>query len=56
MATMTIEDDVKKRAFEIFLERGGINGSDMDDWLKAEAELFKNNKKPPSARKPAKKT
>ncbi len=31
--------DVRRRAYEIFLERGGIHGHDIDDWLKAEKEL-----------------
>lgn len=30
---------VAKRAYEIFLERGGQHGSDSDDWLQAELEL-----------------
>ena len=31
--------EVEARAYEIFLERGGTHGSDMDDWLRAESEL-----------------
>jgi hypothetical protein len=32
-------DDIARRAFEIFLSRGGSHGHDMDDWLKAELEV-----------------
>ena len=31
--------EVRKRAFEIHIERGGIHGCDLDDWLQAEREL-----------------
>ena len=33
-------DEVTKRAYEIFLERGGICTMDLEDWLKAERELL----------------
>ena len=32
-------EETRKRAFEIHIERGGIYGCDLDDWLKAEREL-----------------
>jgi Protein of unknown function (DUF2934) len=31
--------EIRKRAFEIHIERGGIHGCDLDDWLQAEREL-----------------
>ena len=30
---------ISKRAYEIYLARGGTHGLDQEDWLKAEAEL-----------------
>jgi len=33
------EDDIRKRAYEIYCARGGGPGDEVDDWLKAEAEL-----------------
>jgi|HubBroStandDraft_6_1064221.scaffolds.fasta_scaffold1228893_2 hypothetical protein len=33
------EDEVRQRAYEIFLARNGGEGDELDDWLKAEAEL-----------------
>jgi len=27
------------RAYEIYLERGGLPGNELDDWLQAEREL-----------------
>ena len=34
-------DEVTRRAYEIFQERGGICTMDLEDWLKAERELRK---------------
>jgi Protein of unknown function (DUF2934) len=41
-------EEIRQRAFEIHLERGGNHGSDLDDWLLAELELqekYENNGK-----------
>ena len=32
-------DAVAKRAYELYLERGGQHGADLDDWLEAERQL-----------------
>jgi hypothetical protein len=32
-------DQIARRAYEIFLARGGQHGRDADDWLQAEREL-----------------
>ena len=37
--------EIRNRAFEIHIERGGIHGSDLDDWLQAERELQGKYKK-----------
>ena len=40
--------EIRKRAFEIYIERGGIHGCDLDDWLQAERELqekYRNSEK-----------
>jgi hypothetical protein len=36
-------EDVSRRAYEIFLERGATHGADLDDWLRAERELRGRN-------------
>ena len=33
------EAEIRERAFEIYLERGGIDGLDEKDWFQAEKEL-----------------
>jgi len=32
-------DDIRRRAYERYLERGGNHGRHFDDWLEAEREL-----------------
>jgi Protein of unknown function (DUF2934) len=32
-------EEIRQRAFEIYIEGGGIRGCDLDDWLQAEREL-----------------
>jgi hypothetical protein len=32
-------DQVAERAYEFFLARGGTDGHDVEDWLRAEAEF-----------------
>jgi hypothetical protein len=33
------ERDIRSRAYEIYLERGGNSGRALEDWLQAKAEL-----------------
>jgi hypothetical protein len=35
-------EQIRDRAYEIYLERGDASGSDLDDWLQAEHELTKS--------------
>jgi hypothetical protein len=39
------EEDIRKRAYDRYLERGGGHGMDFDDWLEAEKELKENRLK-----------
>ena len=36
-----IEQKIRLRAYELYLERGGVNGTPEGDWLRAEAEIRK---------------
>jgi hypothetical protein len=36
--------EIRRRAFEIHIERGGIHGCDLDDWMQAERELQQKHK------------
>jgi len=31
--------EIERRAYELYLERGGEDGHDVDDWMRAEREL-----------------
>jgi DUF2934 family protein len=33
------EEEIRFRAYQRYLERGGVHGADFDDWLLAEREL-----------------
>ena len=33
------EQDIRRRAYEIYLERGAQPGHELEDWLQAEREL-----------------
>jgi len=33
------QDEIARRAYELFLHRGSVPGYETDDWLQAEAEL-----------------
>ena len=32
-------EEIRQRAFEMFIARGGTHGCDLDDWFQAEREL-----------------
>jgi hypothetical protein len=34
-------EEIRRRAYEIYLERDGLPGDELDDWLRAERELQK---------------
>jgi hypothetical protein len=34
-----LEEQIRRRAYEIYIQRGGQSGSETDDWLQAEAEM-----------------
>jgi hypothetical protein len=32
-------EEIELRAYQIYIERGGAHGQDVEDWLRAESEL-----------------
>ncbi len=38
--TLPLEDRVRERAYELYVLRGNESGSELDDWLQAEQEIF----------------
>jgi hypothetical protein len=49
-------EEIERRAHEIYLKRGGQHGSDMDDWLAAEAELKRERQMESESFEPKSKT
>ena len=44
-------EEIELRAYQIYVERGGTHGQDVDDWLQAERELVEKYSQPvPKAR------
>jgi Protein of unknown function (DUF2934) len=39
------EHEIRRRAFEVYLERGSEPGRDLEDWLQAERELTTDKSK-----------
>lgn len=37
-------DEIRLRAYQKYIERGGTDGQDLDDWLLAEQEFFETLK------------
>lgn len=34
-----MDEEIRRRAYQLYEERGGQHGLDQDDWLRAEAEV-----------------
>ncbi len=43
-------EEIALRAYQIYLERGGAPGNELEDWTRAERELLEKSSKP--GRKP----
>ena len=37
--TLSIEEQIRRRAYELYVQRGNGSGSELDDWLQAEEEV-----------------
>lgn len=48
--TPQTEQQIRDRAYEIYLARGGRNGDEVSDWLAAERELKDSNQPQGKAR------
>ena len=36
---LSLEEQIRRRAYELYVERGNQSGSELDDWLQAEEEI-----------------
>lgn len=37
----SVPNRIARRAYELYLKRGGLNGHEVEDWLQAEREILK---------------
>jgi Protein of unknown function (DUF2934) len=37
---LSLEERIRRRAYELYLQRGNQPGSELDDWLQAEEEML----------------
>jgi len=41
LGRLPLEEEIRVRAHEIYLQRGGQDGAELDDWLQAEEEILR---------------
>jgi hypothetical protein len=39
--TLPLEERIRRRAYELYVERGNESGSELNDWLQAEEEILR---------------
>ena len=39
--TLPLEERIRRRAYELYVQRGNQSGSEFDDWLQAEEEMIR---------------
>lgn len=44
---LPLEERIRHRAYELYIERGNQSGSELDDWLRAEREILERKKAVP---------
>jgi hypothetical protein len=38
---LPLEEQIRRRAYELYIRRGNQSGSEYDDWLQAEEEILR---------------
>jgi len=36
----SVEERIRRRAYELYVQRGSLAGSELEDWLRAEEEIL----------------
>jgi Protein of unknown function (DUF2934) len=49
VAPENLEDRIRTRAYELYEERGKEDGHELDDWLRAEAEVTSSERRSAAA-------
>jgi hypothetical protein len=42
---LPLEERIRVRAYELYVERGNQSGSELDDWLQAEEEVLQSEQR-----------
>ena len=50
LRTPELEEQIRRRAYDFYEQRGRQEGHDVDDWLQAESELMATKTKAATAR------
>lgn len=43
---LPLEERIRRRAYELYVERGNQSGSELDDWAQAEEEVLQDQDQP----------
>jgi hypothetical protein len=50
--SLNLEDEIRRRAYDLYEQRGGEPGHDVEDWLRAEEEVGRGRLSIRSRRRP----
>jgi outer membrane protein TolC len=39
---LSLEEQIQRRAYELYVQRGNQSGSELNDWLQAEEEILQS--------------
>ena len=42
--TLSLEEQIRRRAYELYLRRDEQSGLELDDWLRAQEEILRSHK------------
>ena len=48
---LSLEEQIQRRAYELYVERGNQSGSEIDDWLQAEEEILESQEQELAAKR-----
>ena len=46
LEALPLEERIRRRAYQLYVERGNQSGSELDDWLQAEEEVLQAQEQP----------
>src|SRR5882757_6189345 len=49
LVPIKLEDEIRRRAYELYVQRGSVSGNEAEDWLTAEREVRQRYQKQQSA-------